>query len=108
MVMKQAEYQHHVSAVWKATIILSAVTIIEVGVALLYDAYFKDLGQRMALNIFMIVATLSKAFYIVSVFMHLKYETKAMALTILMPLLFFIWFIIAFLWEGYAWYIYRL
>ena len=97
------EYKHHVSAVWKATIVLAIVTIIEVTIAILYDRFLYESGYKMFLNVFMIVASLVKAFYIVSVFMHLKYERTAFALTILMPLFFLIWFIIAFLWEGSAW-----
>lgn len=101
--MQQEEYKHHVSAVWRATIILAIVTIVEVGIALIYDSVFHDSGPRMALNVFMVVATLVKAFYIVAVFMHMKYEQKALALTVLMPLAFLIWFIIAFIWEGLSW-----
>lgn len=101
--MQIEEYKHHVQAVWRATVILGAVTIIEVGTALLYNQLFHDKGYRMALNAFMVIATLVKAFYIVSVFMHMKYEKKALALTVLMPLAFLIWFIIAFIWEGVSW-----
>ena len=101
--MQQEEYKHHVNAVWRATIILGVVTVIEVGIALLYDRFFHDSGFRMGLNVFMVVATLVKAFYIVAVFMHMKYEQKALALTVLMPLAFLIWFIIAFIWEGVSW-----
>lgn len=101
--LSQAEYKHHVSAVWRSTLILAVVTIVEVGFALIYDEFFHDTGFRMGMNVFMIVATLVKAFYIVAVFMHLKYEKKAMALTILMPLAFLIWFLIAFIWEGMYW-----
>ncbi len=102
--MTREEYTHHVSAVWRATAILAIVTIVEVGIALIYDHFFHESGMKMGLNIFMIVATLLKAFYIVSVFMHLKYEKRALALTILMPLAFLVWFIIAFIWEGISWY----
>lgn len=106
--MTQEDYKHHVSSVWKATGILAAVTIVEVVIALIYDNYFYESGLRMGLNVFMVVATLMKAFYIVAVFMHLKYERKALALTILMPLVFLVWFIIAFVWEGISWYNLRL
>ena len=75
--------------------------------AIAYDTMFMESGLRMALNIFMVVATLVKAFYIVSIFMHMKYEKKALALTVLMPLAFLIWFIIAFLWEGISWNVMR-
>ena len=102
--MSQEEYNHHVSAVWKTTGILAVVTIVEVGIALIYDFFFHgSMGLRMALNIFMILATLLKAFYIIAIFMHLKYEKKALVATIILPTAFLIWAIIAFLWEGDAW-----
>jgi len=103
MQLSQEEYRHHVAAVWKVTGILSAVTIIEVGIALLFYYFMGASGLRWGLNVFMVVASLIKAFYIVSVFMHLKYEREVLAATILMPLAFFIWFIISFIMEGSAW-----
>lgn len=102
-VMNQEEYKHQVNSVWKATAILAAVTIIEVSIAILYDKFFHDSGMRIGLNIFMILASLVKAFYIVSIFMHMKYERAALVMTVLMPIFFLIWFIIAFLWEGSSW-----
>ena len=44
--------------------------------------------------------TIVKAYYIVSEFMHLKYETKALIWTILLPLVLIIWLIIALLDES--------
>jgi cytochrome c oxidase subunit IV len=98
------EYRHHVRDVWRATGILTTVTVVEVGIALLYYFFMEESGLRMGLNVLMVLATLMKAFYIVAVFMHMKYEKKALAMTVLMPLLFLIWFIIAFLWEGGYWF----
>ena len=97
--MSQAEYDHHVSAVWKTTGILAVVTIIEVVGALVYPESF----PRMALNLFFIVMSLLKAFYIVAIFMHMKYEKPALMLTVILPTTFLIWGIIAFLWEGDYW-----
>ena len=47
-----------------------------------------------------VILTLAKAFYIVSVFMHLGDEIRNMIMTIVVPLMLFIWFIAAFLWDG--------
>jgi cytochrome c oxidase subunit IV len=47
--------------------------------------------------------TLAKAYYIVSIFMHLGDEIRNMIMTIVVPLMLFIWFIAAFLWDGNAW-----
>ncbi|GAC1416355.1 MAG: hypothetical protein NVS1B13_00870 [Flavisolibacter sp.] len=46
------------------------------------------------------ILTLAKAFYIVSIFMHLGDEIRNMIMTIVVPLLLFVWFIAAFLWDG--------
>ena len=46
------------------------------------------------------ILTLAKAYYIVSVFMHLGDEIRNMIMTIVVPLMLFIWFIIAFIYEG--------
>lgn len=43
---------------------------------------------------------MAKAFYIVGYFMHLKHELRNLIMTIVVPLILFVWFIIAFLYEG--------
>ena len=97
--MSQEEYNHHVSAVWKTTLILAVVTVIEVAGALIYPESL----PRLLLNFFFIIMSLLKAWYIVGVFMHMKYERTAMVLTVVLPTMFLVWAIIAFLWEGGAW-----
>ncbi len=103
MSLTQEEYAQQVKMVWKVTAILAIVTVFEVTIALLYNAYLHESGLRAGLDVIMVVAALVKAFYIVSVFMHLKYERQAFAMTVLLPLIFFIWFIISMLWEGNSW-----
>ena len=99
----EQEYVDQRKAVWKTTAILGVVTIVEVAMALLYAQFFGHTSFRMALNVFMVVASLTKAFYIIGVFMHVKYENKALQYSILAPPIgFFIWFIIAFMMEGAA------
>ncbi|MGB1204642.1 MAG: cytochrome C oxidase subunit IV family protein [Chitinophagales bacterium] len=98
-------YKQQVSGVWRATLWLSIITVVEVAAALIWIwVLFPDGGgPRMLLNTFFIMASLLKAFFIVGEFMHMKYETRALALTVLVPTVFLIWFIIAFLWEGAEW-----
>ena len=43
---------------------------------------------------------LAKAFYITAYFMHLGHEIKNFIMTIVVPLSLFVWFIIAFLYDG--------
>lgn len=93
----EAEFK---SRVRKTTILLSIITVIELGLGLLM--YATDLGSFVTLLIkgVIVILTLAKAFYIVSVFMHLGDEIRNMIMTIVVPLMLFIWFIGAFLWDG--------
>lgn len=104
MAMSQSEYQHHKADVWKTTIILSIVTIVEVVFAIYYERSLIPNGAPLwALRLFLIVMSLLKAGYIMAVFMHLKHETKAFKWTILLPFTLLIWMIVAFLYDGDAW-----
>lgn len=103
--LSDAEYKSQVRAVWIATAWLSLITIIEVVFALVWIWYLypDGGGPRMLLNGFFVLASLLKAYFIVGEFMHTKYETRALTLTILGPTIFLIWFVVAFLWEGSEW-----
>jgi len=46
--------------------------------------------------------TIVKAGYIVGEFMHLKYETKVLFWSILIPIIFIAWMLVAFVYEGMA------
>ncbi len=96
-----AESKAKVKKILIVTLILSVVTIVEVAIGLY--CYYKPGFPRGIANFFFIALTLFKAGYIVKVFMHLGDELKNMILTILIPLTLFIWFIIAFLFEGDYW-----
>jgi len=58
---------------------------------------------KFLLNSLMILMSTAKAFFIVGEFMHLRYEVRALMLTICVPVLLLIWAVIAFLMEGTAW-----
>lgn len=47
-----------------------------------------------------VALTIVKAFYIVAEFMHLKGEVKTLIWSIMIPLIFVVWLIIALLAEG--------
>jgi cytochrome c oxidase subunit IV len=57
----------------------------------------------LATKIVIVLLTLAKAYYIVSVFMHLGDEIRNFIMTIVVPLILFVWFIIAFLADGNSW-----
>ncbi len=86
--------------IWRTTIILSVITVIELGLGFLM--YFTDFPHWLDLFIkgVIVILSLAKAFYIVGVFMHLGDEIRNMIMTVVVPLLLFVWFIAAFLWDG--------
>lgn len=79
---------------------LTLITIFEIIIGLF--CYYKGVDKTIP-NIGFIVLTLLKAGLIVSYFMHLGDEIKGMILTILIPMVLFVWFIIAFLADGDFW-----
>ncbi len=89
-------------AILKTLGILSAITIVEliVGMAIAPGVIKSNPNMKIVFNIFYLIMTLAKAFYIVAEFMHLRHEVKNLIMTIIFPLTLFVWFIIAFLWEG--------
>jgi cytochrome c oxidase subunit IV len=86
--------------IWKIFWLLLGITMIELGLGLLMYLAGMPYWIDMFLKGVIVVLTLAKAFYIVSVFMHLGDEIRNMIMTIAVPLLLFIWFIAAFLWDG--------
>lgn len=98
--LTEEEYKSQVAGVWKATLWLSIITIVEVGIALFWFYNFEDTLPRWMLNLLMIVASLLKAYFIIGEFMHLNYEKRGFMLSILVPIVLFSWGILAFLVEG--------
>ena len=97
--MSDAEFKRRVK---RTTILLSVITVIELGIGLLLYAMGED-ANRLFVLMFkgaVCILTLAKAYYIVSVFMHLGDEIRNMIMTIVVPLLLFVWFIIAFIVDG--------
>lgn len=85
----------------KTTIILSIITVIELGLGLLmYALDMPDGLRKLLIKGVIVILSLAKAFYIVSIFMHLGDEIRNMIMTIVVPLMLFIWFIIAFIADG--------
>lgn len=84
-----------VKKIWMVALILAVVTGIEFVFAFTME------GGTLRTAIF-IGLTIVKAFYIVAEFMHLRHEVKVLIWSILLPLVFVIWLIIALLVEGNA------
>ncbi len=107
-----AEGFHHddgaqVKRIWRTFWILLILTILELGIGLTIYTIHKGANPSATLVLMfkglVCILTLAKAFYIVSIFMHLGDEIRNMIMTIIVPLMLFIWFIAAFLWDGNAW-----
>src|SRR5215510_333845 len=106
----EVTFHHHVPGaenvkrIWKTFWILLIITMIELGMG--FTIYFihknPDYSHGLVLGIkgAIVILSLAKAFYIVSIFMHLGDEIRNMIMSIVVPLMLFIWFIAAFLWDG--------
>ncbi|UZR93686.1 cytochrome C oxidase subunit IV family protein [Chondrinema litorale] len=82
----------------RIALILFVVTVIEFALAFIWP----DGSDRTLLNILFIVLTIVKAFYIVSEFMHLGHEVPVLMYSIVLPLVFIVWLVVALMNEGSA------
>ena len=87
--------KERIKRIWIVTAILGAATGLEFLIAFTLDS------GGLKTSIFVVI-TLFKAFYIVGEFMHLTHEVKSLIWTILFPLIFVIWLIVALLIQGDA------
>jgi cytochrome c oxidase subunit 4 len=98
---EEAEFKKRVR---KTTILLSVITVIELAIGLsIYTIHKGENPSHLLVLMFkgvVCILTLAKAYYIVSVFMHLGDEIRNMIMTIVVPLLLFVWFITAFILDG--------
>ncbi len=103
--MGHHSYEKSKSIVLRVIIILGLITIIEVLIALLGKGHLiEGFYLPVALTgIVMIALSLTKAYYIVDEFMHMRYEVPAFVKTVLLPTLLLVWAVIAFFYEGNDW-----
>ncbi len=105
----EVTFEHHTDntafkkKVWRTTWLLSIITIMELAIG--FSIYVLHKGNPsyffvLSLKGIVCILTLAKAYYIVSVFMHLGDEIRNFIMTIVVPLLLFVWIIIAFLGDG--------
>ena len=101
------EHTDGTKKIWRTFWLLSVITIIELAIGLtIYNIHKGEHPNATLVLMFkgvVCILTLAKAYYIVSIFMHLGDEIRNMIMTIVVPLCLFIWFIIAFLWDGPSW-----
>jgi len=96
---------HHEAAdstkrIWRTFWVLLILTVIELSLGLSMYAFNMPSWVHLFLKGVIVILTLAKAYYIVSIFMHLGDEIRNLIMTIVVPLMLFVWFIGAFLWDG--------
>ncbi|MEX0636221.1 MAG: cytochrome C oxidase subunit IV family protein [Ferruginibacter sp.] len=101
----QPEHTGGTKKIWKIFWVLSALTIVELGLGYFLYGMGSSIGYMTIISTKIVIGllTLAKAYYIVSVFMHLGDEVRNLIMTIVVPLILFVWFIIAFLADGESW-----
>lgn len=105
MASHEQEFTHEVipadkkkiAKIWKVAGILALVTSIEYVFAFGLSAEWKYTKITIFIGL-----TIVKAFYIMAEFMHLNHEKKSLVYSILIPLIFLAWLIIALLMESAA------
>ena len=105
------EHASGTKRIWKTFWLLSVITMIELGIGLSIYTIHKGANPNATLVLMfkgmVCILTLAKAYYIVSVFMHLGDEIRNLIMSVVVPLMLFIWFLAAFLWDGNSWKILR-
>lgn len=78
---------------WKVAGILGAITAVEFIVAF-------AMPHGVVKTAIFVLMTIVKAAYIVGEFMHLRHEVKVLMWSIVLPMVFIIWMLVAFVYEG--------
>ncbi|MFK7935113.1 MAG: cytochrome C oxidase subunit IV family protein [Saprospiraceae bacterium] len=101
-------YEESKKAVMRGLWLLAVVTLVEVFISLLGKGHIiSGIEDYKAViygaGLLIIVLSVYKAYFIIFDFMHMKYEVKGLAMSVLLPVLLLVWAIIAFMQEGSAW-----
>ena len=92
--------KQNVRRILRVTIILGLITLLEFALALSWPESMNNI--RWVLNMIFLTLTVFKAFYIIADFMHLRHEAILLILSIMLPVVFVVWLIVALLVEGSA------
>jgi cytochrome c oxidase subunit IV len=106
--MSTHSYEESKKMVYKGLLLLAVVTLVEVFFSLLGKGHvisgLENIGWLAYVVGFLLIAlSLYKAYFIIYEFMHMRYEVKGLALSVLLPTVLLIWAIIAFFQEGNSW-----
>jgi cytochrome c oxidase subunit 4 len=97
--VESTESKHQIKKIWKVFWILLLITMVEVVLGM----FFSHDMPKVLVAVMFLALTILKAGYIVAIFMHLGDEVKNFIIAVMIPLVLFIWFIIAFLADGGFW-----
>lgn len=106
--MSHLSYEESIKNVYRGLVLLGVVTLVEVFISLVGKGHiFGDVDHlRWLLGLVavgLIALSLYKAYFIIYEFMHMRYEVKGLAMSVLLPTLLLVWAIIAFFQEGDSW-----
>ena len=103
-------YEQSKKMVFRGLGLLAAITLIEVFFSLAGKGHIPGLGflagggfMVYLVGFILIALSLYKAKFIIYDFMHMKYEAKGLAMTVLLPVGLLFWGMIAFFQEGNSW-----
>ncbi len=98
-------YEEGKKVVFKGMILLAVVTVVEVLIALLGNGHVISGFHlpKWVMYPVMIGLSLYKAYFIVYEFMHMRYEVRGLAMSVILPTLLLVWGVIAFFQEGGSW-----
>lgn len=82
-----------IKKLWTVAGILGIITAIEFAVAFM-------MGHGVLKTSIFVLMTIVKAAYIVGEFMHLRHEVKVLMWSIVLPMVFVVWMLVAFVYEG--------
>ena len=82
-----------IKKLWTVAGILGLLTAFEFLIAF-------SMHHGPAKTVIFVVMTIVKAGYIVGEFMHLRYEAKVLFWSIMIPIVFIVWMLVAFVYEG--------
>ncbi|UXE67674.1 MAG: cytochrome C oxidase subunit IV family protein [Chryseotalea sp. WA131a] len=82
-----------IKKLWTVAAILGVLTAVEFLIAF-------TLPHGVLKTSIFVAMTIVKAAYIVGEFMHLRYEVKVLFWSILIPIVFIVWMLVAFVYEG--------
>lgn len=107
--MGHLSYEESKKRVYFGLILLAVVTLAEVIISLFGKGHIIWHGAKdhklliYFVGLVIIALSLYKAYFIIYEFMHMKYEVRGLAMSVLLPTALLIWAVIAFFQEGNSW-----